>query len=87
VADCRAVLQLTVEQGDGMRRCADSVAVVEEGEVENQQAAPVCPNLTAIRWELRTQFLEGGQVVVVAPQSEAELADVGGGVVEEAEAG
>lgn len=87
MADCRAVLQLTVEQEDGMPRCADSVAAVEEGEVENQRVAPVCPNLAAIRWALRNPFLEGDQVVVVAPQSEAELADVGGGVVEEVEAG
>lgn len=70
-----------------MLRHVDFVVVVEGVEVESQQATPVSPSFVAIRWVLRTPFLEGAQGVVVVPRFEAGLADVGGGVVEEAEVG
>lgn len=86
MAGCRAGSRSIAEQVGGMLRYAGSVVAAEE-EVENQQAAPVCPSYAAILWVLRTPTLEEGQVVAVAPRSEAEPVDAGGGVVEEAEAG
>jgi hypothetical protein len=76
-----------VELVDDMLRHAGSVAAAEEVEGGNQQAAPVFPSFAAIQRVLRIPFLEGAQGVVVARRSEAVQADVGGGVVEEAEAG
>jgi hypothetical protein len=70
-----------------MLRYVDFVVVVEEVEGESQQATPASPSFVAIRWVLRTPSLEGVQGVVAVPRFEAELADVGGGVVEEAEVG
>lgn len=70
-----------------MLRYVGSVAAAEGVEGESQQAAPVSPSFVAIRWVLHTPSLEGAQGVVAVPRFEAELADVGGGVVEEAEVG
>jgi hypothetical protein len=78
---------LRVELVDDMLRYVGFVGAAEEVEGETQQAAPVYPSFAAIQRLFRIPSLEGAQGVVVAPQSEAVRADVGGGVVEEAEAG
>jgi hypothetical protein len=70
-----------------MLQYAGFVAAAEEAEGESQQAAPVYPSFAAIQWVRRIPSLEGAQEEEVAPRSEAVPVDVGGGVVEEVEAG